>query len=116
MVDDSAPVEVDLGHLAENAQVDGALAIDGLHLVFQAIVGAAGEEEHQRSDEDNEWISHDVVRDYWSGCRVSSLCLDAHGLKYFDLAAKIMKKNEEGKTFLDVFKKASSTDEDFSAR
>ena len=40
MIDNSAPVEVDLGHLTEDAQVDRALAVDGLHLVLQAVVAA----------------------------------------------------------------------------
>ncbi len=76
MVDDSAPVEVDLGHLAEDAQVDGALAVDGLHLVFQAVVAACEEEGHEGNKE-NEMISHDDVIDVKEfivyGCKNSEL-------------------------------------------
>ena len=78
MVDDSASVEVDLGHLTEDAQVDGALAIDGLHLVFQAVVGAACEEEEgHEGNKENEMISHDDVIDMKEfiefGCKNSEL-------------------------------------------
>ena len=77
MVDDSAPVEVDLGHLAEDAQVDGALAVDGLHLVLQAVIGAACEEESHKGNKENELISHDDVIDmkefFEFGCKNSEL-------------------------------------------
>ena len=76
MIDDSAPVEVDLGHLTEDAQVDGTLAVDGLHLVFQAVVAACEEDSH-KGNKENELISHDDVIDVKEfieyGCKNSEL-------------------------------------------
>ena len=63
MVDNGAPVEVDLRHLAEDAQVDRALAIDGLNLVLQAVVATCeedGEEGYKYGGECR--FSHDDIK------------------------------------------------------